>query len=173
MNDNSIKVMKLNVLDAHDRLLELKKTQSDILAKGAEDCLKRNPDSLAIQERCPYVYLFAHVRTKEDGSTKRMLWQPRITRPSPQTNSYLFRALSKTDTIEICWMIPAMETWANFRKGNIAANAIVEWSIGMYLHNKNELKKAHPDDLSDERAKTIFMQIGREKENRKMKPILP
>src|SRR5208337_5026593 len=128
MNENAIKVMKLNVFDAHDRLLELNKTQSNILAQGCEDCLKRNPLSLALQEKSPYIYIFAHPRTEPDGNKKVMYWQPRISRPSPQTNSYLFRVQSKTDVIEICWMIPAMETWANFRKGNVAQNDIVEWS---------------------------------------------
>ena len=98
--------MKVDRLETHDRLLHFKKDQALNIAQGAEDCLKRNPLSLAIQSRSPYVYLFAHPRTADDGFTKRMLWQPRLTRPKAQTNSYLFRAQSNSDVIEVCWLLP-------------------------------------------------------------------
>lgn len=173
MKDNAIKVIKLNVLDSHDRLLELKKTQSDILAKGCDDCLKRNPLSLAMQKRSPYIYIFAHPRTESDGIKKKMLWQPRLLKPSPQTNSYLFRANSHSDTVEICWMIPNTEIWGQYKKGLITENPIVEWSIGMFLNNKEELSKPHPEDLSDETAKSFYIQILQEMETKRMKPILP
>lgn len=171
MNDNAIKVAKINVFDAHDRLKELQKSFNDTLAQGCEDCLKQNVLSLALQEKSPYIYIFAHPRTEPNGNMKRMYWQPRISRPLPQTNSYLFRAQSKSDVLEICWMLPPMETWNNFRKGNVTENDIVEWSIGMYLHNRQELKKPHPDDMSEEAAKGIFYKVIMEMENKKWKMI--
>lgn len=165
--------MKLNVLDTHDRLKELHKTLPQVLSQGAEDCLKRNPDSLAIQAKCPYVYIFAHPRTMEDGATKRMLWQPRISKPNPEPNSYLFRAVSNTDIIEVCWLLPAMETWGQHSKKNVTESDKVTWSISMYQHCRSELKKPHPDDWSDEHGKKIFMEILHGMKGRKFKPDLP
>jgi hypothetical protein len=155
--DNEI--LKINRLEAHDRLLHLKKDQSLNIAKGAEDCLKTNKMSLQIQEKSPYVYLFAHPRTSEDGYTKRMIWQARLSRPSPQSNSYLFRALSKTDTIEVCWLIPPLETWDQYKKGNVTENDVVEWSINMFRNNRKALEDPHPADLSEEHGKRILQQI--------------
>src|SRR6185503_3789607 len=98
--------MKLNVLETHDRLKHLIKDQSANVFQGAEDCLKKNPLSLSIQEKSPYVYLFAHPRTADDGVNKRLLWDPRLSIPEAQTNSYLFRAISHSDIIEVVWMLP-------------------------------------------------------------------
>src|ERR1700682_5598941 len=98
--------MKIERLETHDRLQKLHKEQALNVAQGCEDCLKKNPLSLALQEKSGYIYIFAHPRTGEDGRTKTMFWQPRLSKPAAQTNSYLFRVRSYTDEIEIIWMIP-------------------------------------------------------------------
>src|SRR5579863_4273753 len=98
--------MKINRLETHDRYQHFIKDQSETIFQGAEKCLKENPLSIAIQEKSPYIYIWAHPRTAEDGVNKRMLWQPRLSIPEPQTNSYLFRATSKTDLIEVVWILP-------------------------------------------------------------------
>jgi len=150
--------MKINRLEAHDRLLHLKKDQSANIFQGAEDCLKRNPDSLFFQDKSPYVYLFAHPRTCEDGVTKKMFWQPRLWKPKAQTNSYLFRAHSKTDIIQVCWLLPPEEMWAQYKKGNITEHKEVLWSINQYCINREELEKDEPEDLSDEKGKSIMQE---------------
>lgn len=155
--------MKINRLETHDRLQHLVKDQSANIFQGAEDCLKKNPDSLAIQEKSPYVYLFAHPRTADDGVTKRMLWQPRLSVPEAQTNSYLFRAMSKTDVIEIIWLIPPKEMWAQYEKGKVTESNEVAWSIEMFKHKKSYLEKPHPDDMPEERARLILKAIVDEK----------
>lgn len=151
--------MKLNRLETHDRLLHFKKDQELNIFKGAEDCLKKNPDSIFYQEKSPYVYLFAHPRTADDGVNKRMLWQPRLTKPAPQTNSYLFRAKSHTDQIEVCWLLPSRELWAQYSKGKVTENEIVIWSIDQYINNRIELGQKHPEDLSEERASKILEDL--------------
>lgn len=156
--------MKISRNDAHDRLLHLKKDQSENLAQGCQDCLKKNSDSLALQSRCHYIYIFAHPRTAEDGANKRMLWQPRLCKPKAQTNSYLFRAQSNTDLIECCWMIPAREQWDQYKKGNVTESDIVRWSIDQFMNNREQLEFPFEDDLSDERAKAIWIDIARVKE---------
>lgn len=155
--------MKINRLETHDRLQHFVKDQSVNIFQGAEDCLKKNPDSLAIQEKSPYIYLFAHPRTSDDGLSKRMLWQPRLSIPKAQTNSYLFRAISKSDIIEVIWLIPPREMWPQYDKGKVTENADVAWSIEMFKHKRKELEKPHPDDMSEERAKLILKSIVDEK----------
>jgi hypothetical protein len=151
--------MKLNRLETHDRLQYFLKDQWEVVSQGAQNCLKENPDSLAIQQKCPYVYLFAHPRTADDGVTKRLLWQPRISRPKPQTNSYLFRARSNTDIIEVCWLIPSSEMWAQYQPGKVTEDNITMWSINQFKYHPDDLAQPHPDDLSEERAKQVFSEV--------------
>lgn len=142
--------MKLNRLETHDRLQYLQKDQWIVISKGAEDCLLRNPDSLEIQSVLPYVYLFAHPRLADDGINTRLLWQPRMSRPEPQTNSYCFRGISNTDKLEICWLLPPREMWGQYKKGNVTESDITAWSIHQFQHNFDKLNSPHPDDLSHE-----------------------
>lgn len=160
--------MKINRLEAHDRLLHLKKEQSLNVFQGAEDCLKNNPLSLAYQEKSPYIYIFAHPRSIENGN-KALYWQPRLSKPSAQTNSYLFRAQSKTDLIEVCWLIPPREFWPQYKAGNVTENDLVEWSVKQFRYNKIELEKPHADDMSEERMKLILQTIVNEKKQEKIK----
>lgn len=159
--------MKIERLEAHDRLLHLKKDQSLNIAQGAEDCLKKNDTSLRLQQHSQYIYIFAHPRTSDDGVNKRMLWQPRLAKPKAQTNSYLFRAKSHTDEIEVCWMLPPREMWPQYKKGNVTEHDIVNWSINMFETQKMKLEEAATDDLKDDQIKNIYLIIAREVDEEK------
>jgi len=164
--------MKIHRLETHDRLLHLKKDQSINIFKGAEDCLKKNPLSLAIQEKCPYVYLFAHPRTCEDGVTKAMYWQPRISRPKPETNSYCFRAKSKTDQVTVCWLLPPREMWSEYICGRVTQDDMTVWSINQFRFHFNQLAQPDPEDLSEERGNQVLSQILMEhKQAKEFKPL--
>ncbi len=154
--------MKLNRLETHDRLDHLKQDQSLNIFKGAEDCLKVNRLSIGLQQYSPYIYLFAHPRTADDGLNKRMIWQPRLTKPQAQTNSYLFRAKSNTDELEVCWLLPPKEMWPEYRRGNITEHELVTWSIKMYGSHRLKLEAPDPEDLSDERIKEIYLIVAAE-----------
>lgn len=167
--------MKINRLETHDRLEHLKKDQSENIFKGAEECLKENPLSLAIQEKSPYVYIFAHPRTlgmdekydllKSGRCTldnipeKVMMWQPRLSVPEAQENSYLFRAQSNSDVVEVCWLLPPKETWDQYKKGNVTESELVVWSINQFTKDKKALESPHPDDMPEERGRQILRQI--------------
>jgi hypothetical protein len=151
--------VKIDRLETHDRLLHFKKDQAINIAQGAEDCLKRNSLSLALQERSPYVYLFAHPRTADDGVTKIMWWQPRLTKPSAQTNSYLFRAVSKSDIMEVIWLLPPEELWGQYKKGNVTEDELITYSINQFRFNRKELEAAFKDDLPDEAARNIYREV--------------
>ncbi len=154
--------MKLNRLETHDRLLHFKKDQAINISLGAEECLKYNRLSVGLQQYSPYVYLFAHPRTADDGVTKKMYWQPRLTKPQAQTNSYLFRAISKTDKMEICWLLPPREMWSQYDMGKVTEDPNVLWSIDQFKNNRERLEAPFPDDLSDEMIKTIYQQVANE-----------
>ncbi len=159
--------MKINRLETHDRLLSFKKQQSINIFQGADDCMKKNKLSIALQDHSPYVYLFAHPRTADDGVTKRMIWQPRLTKPEAQTNSYLFRAKSHTDIVEICWLLPPREMWLEYQMGNVTENELVLWSIAQFQTNKAKLEEREPDDLSDEVIRNIYLKVSEEQDEEK------
>lgn len=148
--------MKLNRLETHDRLEYFLQDQWATICQGAEDCLKKNRTSLQLQDHSPYIYIFAHPRTADDGVTKELYWQPRLTKPSVETNSYLFRAQSKTDIIDVCWLIPPKELWKEYNKGNVLESNLIRWSIHQFKTNKEELCKPDPEDLPDSRCKEIY-----------------
>lgn len=151
--------MKLDRLETHDRLEYFIKDQSQNIWMGAEECMKKNHLSLQLQDRSPYIYIFAHPRTDDDGVTKRMLWQPRLTKPKAQTNSYLFRAISKTDVVEVCWLLPPEDLWPQYKRGNLTEHELVLWSINEYITNKKGLERAEHDDLSEEKIRSIYKEL--------------
>jgi hypothetical protein len=159
--------MKLNRLETHDRLEHFKQDQALNIFQGAEDCLKKNRLSIGLQQYSPYIYIFAHPRTAEDGITKRMLWQPRLHRPKMQTNSYLFRAKSNSNELEICWLLPPRETWEQYRTGNVTEHELVNWSINMFCNYRQLCEIPHAEDLSDERSRQIYITVATEIEQEK------
>lgn len=162
--------MKINRLETHDRLNHFIKDQSNNIFLGAEECLKKNPDALAIQQKCPYVYIYAHARTDEDGVTKRMLWQARMSKPTPQTNSYLFRAISNTDIIEVIWILPSREMWPQFQKGKVTENDLIQLCIDKFQYAREELERPHEDDLPELKIREFFVDILRDSKAKKVKP---
>jgi len=181
--------MKIEKLEAHDRLIHLHKDQALNVAQGAEDCLKKNDLSLRLQQHSPYIYLFAHPRTIdvdermkmfltgkyetfEKTPSKKMVWQPRLRKPKAQTNSFLFRAVSNADQIETCWLIPPRETWSQYEKGKVTENELVLWSIAQFQFHRDDLEKSCPDDLTEDQIKNIYLIIGRDMdEEKRMKKI--
>lgn len=179
--------MKINKLEAHDRLLSFK-DQADYISKGCQDCINNRPEEF---ESYPF-YIFAHKREVgidervslfnqdihnsfldpfyvrqyqriDDVPTHRLLWQPRLTKPKAQSNSMLFRYFPTTDTIEILWMIPQEELWEQYDKGLMTGNEIIYESIQDFKQNPRKLEVREEDDLPEDKVRAIYKQI----ENRK------
>jgi len=163
--------MKIDPLDAHDRLLHFKRDQEENLFQGVDDCLRKNKDCVSMQEYFPYVYIFAHPRTMEDGATKKMFWQPRLTKPKAQTNSYLFRAISKTDIVEIIWLLPPRELWEQYEEGKIASNEDIRTSIFNFINHRELLEAPHEEDFTENRLKSLLMKINEGKKTNKFQMI--
>lgn len=92
-----------------------------------------------------------------------MYWDPRLSIPEPQTNSYLFRAISKTDIIETVWMIPPEHHWKQYKLGNVTESNWSLWSINQFLYNRKNLEKPHPEDMTEELSAKIMQLIVDEK----------
>jgi hypothetical protein len=145
--------MKLNRLETHDRLQHFTKQSFDI-GECCQNLINQRPFG-----NHPF-YIFAHSRTHEDGVTKRLIWQPRLTRPKAQSNSMLFKTYPGTDLIKVIWMIPAVELWEQYEKGKLTENKTVYDSIQAYKLNRNILDKPEDDDLSDEQIDQIYIDLS-------------
>jgi len=145
--------MKVNILDAHDRYQHFTK-QSFNIAECCQNLINQMPFG-----NVPF-YIFAHTRTDEDGVTKRLIWQPRLTKPIAETNSMLFKAYPGTDVIKIIWMIPAREMWGQYKLGNITENKTVLDSIDMFENHRKRLEMKEDDDLSDDKINQIYKDLS-------------
>lgn len=145
--------MKIQLLDAHDRLGHFKKQGTDI-TECCQDLINKRPFG-----NVPF-YIFAHARTDDDGVTKRLIWQPRLTKPKAQTNSMLFKAYPGTDHIKVIWMIPERALWAQFSKGQLTESNIIVESIHDFENDRAKLEKPEEDDLSDEAIDKIYQDLS-------------
>jgi hypothetical protein len=147
--------MKIDKLDAHDRLLEFNKKQFDI-NECAQDLLNKRPFG-----NYPF-YIFAHPRTDDDGVTKRLIWQPRLSRPLAQTNAMLFKGYPGTDLIKKIWMIPDRALWGEYKKGYLTESQFICECIHKFTFARHLLDISEEDDLPDWRINMIYSEISRE-----------
>lgn len=145
--------MKVDILDAHDRYEHFTKQNFDI-STCCQDLIDKRPFGNHS------FYIFAHARTDEQPGVKRLIWQPRLTKPKAQTNSMLFKAYPGTDTVKVIWMIPARELWAEFEFGKLAQNITVVESIHQFRNNREKLEAKEKDDLPDEAIDAIYRDIS-------------
>jgi len=145
-------MMKLDVKDAHDRFKYFTNKNFSI-SECCQDLINQRP----FGEHA--FYIFAHSRTDEDGITKRLIWQPRLTKPKAQTNSMLFKAYPGKENIKIIWMIPARELWGQYKFGLITENKTISDSIYDFEYNREKLEKKEPDDLDDKTIDAIYKQL--------------
>lgn len=153
--------MKLNILDAHDRFQIFSKQKFDI-SECCQNLIDQRPFG-----NYPF-YIFAHARTEDDGSTKRLIWQPRLTKPRSQTNSMLFKAYPGTDKIKVIWMIPDRALWKQYRKGNLTENKTISDSIHDFQFNRDKLDASEDDDLSDDQIALIYTNMAADMSNKKL-----
>lgn len=188
--------MKVKITDAHDRLLVTKK-EENVIQQGVMDCKYRNDLSLALFEYSNYIYIFGHKReigidekqaiwsqdwsssildpgyvrkytNVEDIPSFRIIWQPRLTKPEPQDNSWLFRTEKNNNDFDVFWIIPQRELWGQNKKGNMMEDPIISESIHLFINDKAKLQEPFTDDLPLERVQQIYKLVL----NTKNKPFL-
>lgn len=158
-------MMKVNILDAHDRLKTLKSHDHSI-----GECCQNLIDQAPFGNR-PF-YIFAHSRTEDNGRDTRVIWQPRLTKPRAQTNSMLFKVHPGTDVINVIWMIPKRELWEQYQKGSLTENETVVTSIYNFTHHRQRLQESDDSDPSDAEIDAIYRDLAIEgKRNKLMKKL--
>ena len=157
--------MKIEKLETHDRLEHFKK-QSFNIGECCQDLINQRPFG-----EHPF-YMFCHARTDDDGVTKRLIWQPRLSRPKPQTNSMLFKGYPGSDIVKVIWMIPAREIWDQFTQGKITEDKTIADSINAFQFNREELERNEPDDLSDEQIDAIYKELSTHAKYKKLQDTL-
>lgn len=153
--------MKLNPLEVHDRLKHFTKQDFNI-SECCQNLIDQRPFG-----SYPF-YIFAHTRTDEDGVTKRLIWQPRLTKPTAQTNSMLFKAYPGSDTIKVIWMIPDRAMWKQYMIGFMTENKTVLDSIYAFENNRQQLERSEPDDFDDAKINDIYKEIAAQARTDKM-----
>lgn len=147
--------MKLDRFETHDRYEHVTKQDFDIGA-CCQDMINQRPFG-----KHPF-YIFAHPRTDDDGVTKRMIWQPRLTKPKAQTNSMLFKGYPGSENIKIIWIIPDRHLWPEFQMGKMMQNTTILESIHDFQHNRPKMEEKEKDDLDDIQIGKIYKDIARE-----------
>jgi hypothetical protein len=145
--------MIIDRLETHDRYQHFLKQNFDI-----SDCCQNLIDQRPFGEHSFYIWV--HARTDDDGVTKRLIWQPRLTKPKAQTNSMLFKAYPGTDIIKVIWMIPPSEQWKQYKKGYVADNQMIVNSIIDFRENRETLEMKESDDLNDEQINGIYKELS-------------
>lgn len=156
--------MKINRLETHDRLQYFTKQSFDI-GQCCQNLINQRPFGDHA------FYIFAHARTDDDGVSKRLIWQPRLTKPSAQSNSMLFKAYPGTDLIKVIWMIPSEELWPSFQKGKMTENQTILDSINAYITKRASLEAPEDDDLGEEQINAVYRQLSINAKPRNYKPI--
>jgi hypothetical protein len=146
--------MKVDILDAHDRYKHLMRQDFDIGA-CCQDIIDQRPFG-----DVPF-YIFCHARTEDDGINKRVIWQPRLTKPKAMPNTMLFKVKPGSDNVRIVWVIPAPEIWGQFKTYMVTGSNTVQDSIHEYIHNRAKLEAREDDDLSDDKIDAIYEEISR------------
>lgn len=144
--------MKVNTFETHDRFLHFQTRDY-----GADAQAKKIVDSKPFGDN-PY-YIFVHTRQTDTTLDQRVIWQPRMLKPVPQLNSMLFRVGKNATEFDVIWIIPPVEIWPEFDKGNIHENEVVKRSIYMFTKRFSELSMPFPDDLTGEQAQNVLFEL--------------
>lgn len=153
--------MKLKTSDVTDRYDHFLKQDFDIQA-CCQDLIDKKPFG-----DVPF-YIFVHARTDDDISRKRLIWQPRLTKPSAQSNSMLFKAYPGTDVVKMLWILPQRELWEQFKRGNLMENRFIVESILEFQKDKAKMEAPEPDDLADSQVRYIYEQARTASRNEQM-----
>lgn len=150
----TIPILKVSPLEVHDRLQSVKRDQSENIADVVRMFIEKDPF-----DGIPF-YLFSHARKHEDGSSTRVVWQPRLKKPIAQTNSMLFKLdPRKKDQVVVVWMIPERHKWHLYEKGKMFENQTVIESVHAFQNNREEMEADDPLDLSDWEAQCVLQKL--------------
>jgi hypothetical protein len=173
--------MKINRLDAHDRLEYFTKQNFDI-GQTCQDIINQRPfgehsfyifahkreipldvrEAIFLEDLRQSLIDLTYVRkynSIEEVPTHKIIWIPRLTKPQAQENSMLFKACPGYDFIRVIWMIPDSGMFDAYSKGKMLENKTVVESIHLFKTDPGKLEQKEDDDLPDEVIKKIYEEI--------------
>ena len=59
-------------------------------------------------------------KTLADVPEKRLIWQPRLTKPKMSPNTMLFKGYPGTDLVDTIWILPQRELWEQYEIGKLS-----------------------------------------------------
>lgn len=143
--------MKLDRLETHDRFVHFTGQSFDIA-----QCCQHLIDQKPFGDH-PF-YIFAHPRTDDNGIDKRLVWQPRLSKPYAQTNSMLFKAYPNSDVLKVIWILPTREMWEQYSHTKLCENKVIAESIYDFLINREKLEAPEEDDPSSQRIQELLFE---------------
>ncbi len=149
----SLILKKLNLFDIHDKHEYLTKKSSFGISEIVQNIINSRPFGDHA------FYIFAHPRTADNGFQKNLIWQPRLSKPSCETNSMLFKVKPGLDEVKIIWMVPEAHLWPEYEKGKVCASSIIAESIEMFKKNRKALEQPEPDDLTDHQMMAVYKEM--------------
>lgn len=149
----SVPLKPLDIFDIHDKHEYFTKNGDFSIGQIVQQII----DSKPFGDNA--FYLFAHSRTADDGYQKKILWQPRLSKPSCEPNSMLFKVRPGSDEVRIIWMIPEEHLWKEYEKGKVCESSVIEKSIHDFKKNRKALEASEPDDPNELQMKAIYKEI--------------
>ena len=77
--------------------------------------------------------------------SERLIWTPRISKPNPEPNSYLFLVVQRPDLVQICWLLPKRELWEQYMPGKMTHDAEVWTSIKNFKNARKAMMAPEPE----------------------------
>lgn len=146
------------------RTLEVKGTVDDIKNKNknsVEEFLNQILQSRPFGNRKFYVLTFLK-NTPGDPHTKKLVYQPRLTKPKPNPNTSLYRLNPlRPDEVEVFWILPKIQAFGLYAKGKVHENEFIHECIQKYLNEYDSLCRKEADDISDSEIKELYRCIHR------------
>jgi len=126
--------------------------------KGYVDCLQDIIGKAPFGNRHFYIFSFMK-RVDDTQGIKRMIHQPRLTKPEPVPGSTLIRVHPRNpEEAKIMWTLPNEEAFGLYKQGKIFGNEFVHECVQRYLKNPMEMCRPEPGDMLEEEIYDYYKQ---------------
>ena len=105
-------------------------------------------------------YIFTIVKRVDDAAgIKKMIHQPRLTRPEPLHGTTLLKVdPDNPDEVLVVWTLPDEENISLYKFGKLFADEFVHSCIEKYLKRPKELMEPDPEDPNEEQMRQIYKE---------------
>lgn len=114
-------------------------------------------------------YIFQFVKRVDDTTgVKRMIHQPRLTKPEPLPGTTLLRCdPDRPEDVTIIWTLPNQENFGLYKHGKFFSDPFVAECVEKYLKRPGELMKEEEGDLDDDKIREIYREISANAKSKK------